>query len=140
MKQTVVHPLNNSLYYRAVGLFDWHFARFDWFCQRYNKVMWNDDFDKNGARLFSSHHETVRRLVPPERLLEFRAVQGWEPLCKFLDKPVPTTPYPRTHSAQEFHDGDKAEIRRKYIAVFRNLALVAATLTTLGWAYWIRRQ
>lgn len=32
--------------------------------------------------------------VPPERLLVFNVQQGWEPLCKFLEKPVPTTPFP----------------------------------------------
>lgn len=35
--------------------------------------------------------------VPPERLLEWKASDGWEPLCKFLGVPVPSTPFPRVN-------------------------------------------
>lgn len=138
MRQTVGHPLNRSLYYRAVGLFDWRFARFDRFCQKYSKALWDDDFERNGRSLFQRHNESVRRLVPPERLLEFQAVQGWEPLCKFLGKPVPATSYPRVHSAQEFQDGDRAWIREMYITFFRRLGLTALSAGILGWALWVK--
>lgn len=36
----------------------------------------------------------VRKTVPAERLLEFDVKQGWEPLCKFLGKPIPSQPFP----------------------------------------------
>ena len=36
------------------------------------------------------------------RLLVFSVDQGWEPLCKFLDVPVPSTPYPLTNTTEEF--------------------------------------
>ena len=32
----------------------------------------------------------------------FEAKQGWEPLCRFLDVPVPATDYPRVNSRDEF--------------------------------------
>ncbi|KAM5442259.1 hypothetical protein MferCBS31731_002633 [Microsporum ferrugineum] len=38
---------------------------------------------------FEEHNERVRAAVPKERLLEFRADQGWGPLCDFLGVPVP---------------------------------------------------
>jgi hypothetical protein len=34
-------------------------------------------------------------VVPKDNLLEFRAVDGWAPLCKFLGKEIPDEPYPR---------------------------------------------
>ena len=36
------------------------------------------------------------------RLLIHRLGDGWQPLCRFLGKPVPDTPYPRTNSTVEF--------------------------------------
>jgi len=46
---------------------------------------------------FIDHNENIRRLVPKDRLLEFRVEEGWEPLCKFLGKEVPDEPYPRVN-------------------------------------------
>lgn len=42
--------------------------------------------------------------IPPERLLVYYIGDGWEPLCRFLAKPVPATPFPRSNSGEEFHD------------------------------------
>jgi len=36
----------------------------------------------------------VTRTVPAEKLLVFDVRQGWGPLCRFLDRPVPQMPYP----------------------------------------------
>jgi hypothetical protein len=51
---------------------------------------------------FKRHTDEVIRTIPPERLLVFEAKQGWEPLCKFLDVPVPATPFPSENSREEF--------------------------------------
>jgi hypothetical protein len=40
--------------------------------------------------------------IAPERLLVFDVAEGWAPLCAFLGRPVPDTPFPRTNSAEEF--------------------------------------
>ncbi|KAI8144769.1 P-loop containing nucleoside triphosphate hydrolase protein [Fennellomyces sp. T-0311] len=53
---------------------------------------------------YIAHVEWVKQHVPPERLLVLELGEGWERLCKFLDKPVPNCPYPRTNSASEFHN------------------------------------
>ena len=51
---------------------------------------------------FCRHNEEVKRTIPPERLLVYEAGQGWEPLCRFLDVPVPDAPYPSENSRAEF--------------------------------------
>lgn len=51
---------------------------------------------------FRRRIDDVRAAVPPERLLVFDVAQGWEPLCAFLEVPVPATPFPRTNSTKEF--------------------------------------
>lgn len=47
------------------------------------------------------HNEHVRRVVPKDRLLEFRVQEGWEPLCKFLGKPIPNEPFPRVNGGND---------------------------------------
>jgi hypothetical protein len=51
---------------------------------------------------FLSNREEVIATVPTDRLFVFRTADGWGPLCKFLDVPVPDEPFPRTNSAAEF--------------------------------------
>ncbi|PWE33031.1 hypothetical protein DDZ14_07410 [Maritimibacter sp. 55A14] len=51
---------------------------------------------------FKAHEAAVRAAVPADRLLVFEARDGWEPLCAFLGKEVPDTPYPRSNSREEF--------------------------------------
>ena len=47
-------------------------------------------------RGFLDHYKHVRAAVPENRIfLEFRSEDGWEPICSFLQKPVPKdVPYP----------------------------------------------
>lgn len=41
---------------------------------------------------------------PSDRLLVFNVKQGWAPLCAFLNKPVPDSPFPRVND-KAFMDG-----------------------------------
>lgn len=43
---------------------------------------------------FNQHIEEVKATVPPDRLLVISVAEGWEPLCEFLDVPVPDEPFP----------------------------------------------
>ncbi|MDP2311536.1 MAG: sulfotransferase [Pseudomonadota bacterium] len=49
---------------------------------------------------YHAHVDAVRASVPPERLLVYDVKEGWEPLCQFLDLPVPDGPFPRTNSSE----------------------------------------
>ena len=48
------------------------------------------------------HHDEVKSTIPPERLLVWSASEGWEPLCEFLEVPVPEMPFPRVNDSREF--------------------------------------
>jgi hypothetical protein len=48
------------------------------------------------------HNEEVQRVVPPERLLVWSVTEGWEPLCEFLELPVPDAPFPHANDRTEF--------------------------------------
>mmetsp|Transcript_116135 Transcript_116135/g.237531 ORF Transcript_116135/g.237531 Transcript_116135/m.237531 type:complete len:263 (+) Transcript_116135:83-871(+) len=43
---------------------------------------------------YNAHNANVMRMIPPEKLLVFNLTDGWEPLCKFLDVPIPSQPFP----------------------------------------------
>jgi len=51
---------------------------------------------------FRKREAEVLAEVPASRLLVLEPTDGWEPLCKFLDLPVPETPYPFTNTTEEF--------------------------------------
>lgn len=55
--------------------------------------------------VYEKHNAMIPKLVPEERLLRCRIGDGWEPLCRFLDKKVPDTPFP--------HDNDAASFRKQ---------------------------
>ena len=51
---------------------------------------------------FEAHNMRVQEEVPADKLLVYRAGDGWEPLCNFLQVPIPDAPYPRTNSTADF--------------------------------------
>ncbi|KAJ3036849.1 hypothetical protein HDV00_002331 [Rhizophlyctis rosea] len=46
--------------------------------------------------------QQVKRLVASDRLLVYQVNEGWAPLCKFLGKAIPDTPFPRVNDRDEF--------------------------------------
>jgi len=61
------------------------------------------DFENRDSAIqcFNSHIRRVKESIPADRLLVHAAKEGWEPLCNFLGKPVPKTPYPRVNEARD---------------------------------------
>ena len=51
------------------------------------------------VEVFNFHVAEVKAFVPPDRLLVFDVKEGWPPLCAFLKKPVPNTPFPNVNDA-----------------------------------------
>jgi hypothetical protein len=45
--------------------------------------------------VFKRHSQEVRDTIDPARLLTFDVREGWEPLCRFLEVPIPDEPFPR---------------------------------------------
>ncbi|MDH3441182.1 MAG: hypothetical protein OEM63_10545 [Gammaproteobacteria bacterium] len=53
---------------------------------------------------FIAHNDAAKETIPANQLLVFEVKQGWEPLCSFLDAPVPVEAFPRTNDRGEFWD------------------------------------
>jgi hypothetical protein len=64
---------------------------------------------------YERHIANVKRDIPAERLLVYNVAEGWEPLCRFLEVPVPQAAFPRTNSRDDFWERfalREAEMRR----------------------------
>ena len=51
---------------------------------------------------FEKNTADVRAAIPSDRLLVFNVGDGWEPLCRFLNVPIPDAPFPKSNSTDEF--------------------------------------
>lgn len=63
-----------------------------------------DDFlDRDAAiAAYEAHNAAVRAAVPPDRLVDWRPGDGWQPLCDALGLPVPDMDFPHVNSTEEF--------------------------------------
>lgn len=66
------------------------------------RFLGNDLSRENVINAFNRHNEEVRQTVPPEKLLEYDVKEGWEPLCRFLNEPIPAAPFPHTNTREQF--------------------------------------
>ena len=72
----------------------------------FDKAVWRDFGERIEDRdfmtdVFRRHREEAEQAIPPERLLVYEVGDGWEPLCEFLDVPVPSSPFPHANSRAE---------------------------------------
>ncbi len=61
---------------------------------------------------YQRHIDEVRSTVPADRLLVWEVGAGWEPLCSFLELPVPDVEFPRGNSSK---NGEFAKKARRLI-------------------------
>ena len=83
---------------------------------------------------YKQHIEDVKAAVPADRLLIFTADQGWEPLCKFLGVPVPSTPFPNVN--------DRAQMKKVISAMTMGAYVIlgVAGLAVAGLLYSLYRS
>jgi hypothetical protein len=98
-----------------------------------DSIVWQGTFDgrfedkPHAIDVFNRHNDRVQQFVPAGRLLVFDVREGWAPLCKFLDLPVPEgKPFPHLNDATEF----QARIKRLSL-IFRLVGFVAVAFFAL---------
>lgn len=72
---------------------------------------------ENCIKKYLEHIEEVKRIVPEHQLLVFNVKEGWEPLCKFLNVPIPEVPFPNVN--------DKLQMQKRQIQPLRVIGYVA---------------
>ena len=65
----------------------------------------------HAIEVYERHNREVQASLPAQRLLVYESGVGWEPLCAFLDRPVPAVPYPHSNTRREFNE--KRSARRR---------------------------
>ncbi len=60
---------------------------------------------------YHAHIDEVKSRIPHERLLVHAAQDGWEPICAFLGKEVPSFPYPNANKKEDFHAQARGIVR-----------------------------
>jgi hypothetical protein len=81
---------------------------------------------KDARSVYRSHYAAVRATVPKENLLEYQLGSGWEPLCKFLEKPVPSVAFPHRNEANALQQAFGILIGKALKHSAMNAALVVA--------------
>lgn len=70
-------------------------------------LIWDGLFDgrfedrDRAIEIYEQWNDTVRRTVPADRLLVFEVAQGWQPLCAFVGREVPETPFPHVNDRDQ---------------------------------------
>ena len=67
----------------------------------------------------------MKKTVPQEKLLIFNVKDGWEPLCNFLELPIPEEPFPNSNDSEKMKRTIKIIKIAAYCLVF---GLVPAVL------------
>ncbi|HEU5271732.1 MAG TPA: sulfotransferase [Jatrophihabitans sp.] len=86
---------------------------------QYENRIWTDTFagrftDRDFAiEVYRRHNQQVRDTVPAEKLLEYQVNSGWQPLCDFLQVPVPEQPFPRLNDTQAFRDYNRDALQHR---------------------------
>ncbi|KAF4977239.1 hypothetical protein FZEAL_6203 [Fusarium zealandicum] len=92
---------------------------------------------QNARETYDRHHRVIREMVPEGQLLEFRLGEGWEPICDFLDKPVPDVEFPWVNEAAELRKLISAKIQKNaYDAALVVLPWVGAVMA-VGVGSWM---
>ena len=60
--------------------------------------------------MFEAHNSSVIAAVDARRLLVYDVAQGWEPLCSFLELPLPVSAFPNVNPRDEFSSSLRARM------------------------------
>jgi sulfotransferase family protein len=105
-------------------------------------VVWQGAFNGRfgdrayAVRTFLEWNARVGERVPADRLLVYEVSEGWGPLCRFLEMPVPDTPFPHLNDAETF----RRRIKRMQAVSIAVTAVLAAAPVAAAAAMAARRR
>lgn len=94
---------------------------------RLEKIYGRQRSELDGPQLLRIHEDYVRASVPEERLFFYNVVDGWEPLCRILDVPVPDEPFPHANDSaamQDFFEGIVKDALLRWMILLGALVLM----------------
>ncbi|OQE47088.1 hypothetical protein PENCOP_c001G02756 [Penicillium coprophilum] len=134
INKTIVQGVDQSW---TVWAMQWFSPEIHWLCSLYlrdgypgifHSTTTKDGIERNAKWVYRDHCNMVRGMVPKDNLLEWSVEDGWEPLCKFLGKPVPDEPFPRTNTPGSYTERANELLKKHFLRCLRNFTLTAVTL------------
>ena len=103
--------------------------------------IWTGGDFNDRARLrqtYRDHYAHIRSVVPREKILEFRFGDGYEELCLFLGKPVPSDEtFPNINHPDNIVKLHEALLRRTVKALLWKAGMtLGAVLVAVGALWW----
>ncbi|KAH7310497.1 P-loop containing nucleoside triphosphate hydrolase protein [Stachybotrys elegans] len=122
---------------RWLSHLDWAASMYYPMLKKFFDTFFEGDFPNKGKDIFNRHYAEVRSLVPKDRLLEYRVTDGWEPLCKFLEEPVPKDcPFPNVNDNSDFVTRSRRRNRNQMYNVAVRYLLNAFLIVLTIFALW----
>jgi hypothetical protein len=98
------------------------------------------EIEDHAREAYEEYYARIRRIVPPERRLEYKIGSGWEPLCQFLGKEVPETKFPRANDRKAHAEGVEARHRMMWNGAAKRVAPVLVAVGAIVAAWWYARS
>lgn len=104
------------------------------FIEMIEKTLWENELNgrfeekEQTIEVFLERIEAVKAKFPSERLLVHKAADGWEPLCRFLNVPVPEHDYPWVNERRQI---------RRVVRIFKLLNWLPAAFFLGGLALFL---
>ncbi|KAH8812818.1 P-loop containing nucleoside triphosphate hydrolase protein [Xylogone sp. PMI_703] len=105
--------------------------------------LFRDDYRKNGRAAFQDHYAMLGEATKgmgKDRVLRWKAQDGWSPLCEFLGKEVPDEEFPNRNALDQVVQKVIESLMKDADKAFRNMVLfsgfVVAGIATLTWRYY----
>ncbi|XP_057311466.1 uncharacterized protein LOC130649231 [Hydractinia symbiolongicarpus] len=80
----------------------------------------------NGVEYYNKWVEEVKRNVSEEKLLVFSVKEGWKPLCKFLNVPIPSQPFPHSNDSKAFEERIALNHKRSMLLMYELITIPMA--------------
>ena len=90
----------------------------------------------NAPATYREHYREIRGVVPADRCLEYRLGSGWEPLCKFLGKDIPSVPFPHLNDAATLEASFGTFLKEAFKASLLNMASVVGAGAVVAGVLW----
>ncbi|KAF2967588.1 hypothetical protein GQX73_g5979 [Xylaria multiplex] len=125
---------------RMLSHFSWAAKMYYPMLKKFFDTFFEGDFPNRGKEVFTKHYAEVRKMVPADRLLEYRVQDGWEPLCKFLDVPVPKdVPFPNVNDNSDFVTRSRRRNRNQmYNVAAQGLEILGLILLALYLIFYVQ--
>jgi len=96
-----------------------------------------DQIRENAKSRYLEHYETIRRIVPKEKLLNFKLTDGWGPLCTFLGKEIPDTDFPWVNETKALQEKIKMVQGQMMMKATKKIVPILGGAVVLGVAYYL---